>query len=67
MERPYDIFLVSSTVAVSMVVSEPVYDIVKLDWKLCGLMNGEEASGDEVQNEEPLEGPYRNVLWLSVD
>ena len=50
-----------------MVVSEPVYDIVKLDWKLCGLMNGEEASGDEVQNEEPLEGPYRNVLWLSVD
>ena len=55
-------FFVSSTVAVS-VVSEPT----KLDWKPDGLMYGDEVSGVELQNEELLDGPYRNVLWLSVD
>ena len=50
-------FLFSSTVAVS-VVSVPT----KLDWKPLGLVYGEEVSGFELQNEELLDGPVRNVL-----
>ena len=50
-------FLFSSTVAVS-VGSVPT----KLDWKPDGLVYGEEVSGVELQNEELLDGPVRNVL-----
>ena len=43
-------------------VSVPVYDITKLDWKPLGLVYGEDVSGAELQNDELLDGPYRNVL-----